>query len=570
MTIPIQFPTLGSGQGVTTGTGAPDPYQQLVTAILQGAQLGQAANEERGRNSRSSEALALEQKKLDLILADKKTEQIRAKTEGEALLQVLPVLIQGGALNGMMGQQGQQMAPQAPQGAPGPSGMPGIGVTPSVPVRGGQGPQARFNEIVAGLPPEFVGGFVAKYGSMVQEQQAKLDQEAAFDEAQTLTQGLLTPEQDQGLRVARALFQAGAPKEMYESMLPKGQIELAKSVTEVKGMKSEREADRAATPKLVQYGLAAANPGGVGTEYVIKGAAKMLYDYVADVRKDARTAAREQTKQRMDAAVKGLEGSALDLAQLNPDWNGSQIKAALKQMPEYANLPDGVVSLAAREAPKKSRELTAPRNADEARTRGLYKPAQAALAVVNTLAKKGVALNWKSDLAQVDMKTTGTAGGGLGAAAGFFLGGPPGAVVGGAAGSGAGVALAKPVQKLGRALMSKDEERFFTSASVIANAALRLETGATASAPEIRDVTERYIDLRSDSPETRALKRQLRDDLDAALANVSGLDREVAQPILDAVLSQHEQVLLQSGVPLSRGIVTHAPLTPGRGTGRSF
>jgi hypothetical protein len=547
MTIPISFPDLGR-QNVVTGTGAPDPFKQIMMALLQGAQLGQAQSEERGRNSRSSADLALEQKKLDIVLADKKIAAIQAKTEGEAAKNLIPAMIQRGGLQSPQ----QQGAQQPQQGIGQPMGLPDIGLTASGPTRASQSPQETFNRIVAGLPPEMVGGFMQKYGPMVAQQQAKLDQEAAFDEAEQITTGLLTPKEAQGMRMARVLFQAGAPKELYTSLLPAAQIELAKGAEEVRALGNKRDADKLATGKLADLGLVPKHQGGVGTEYIVKDAAKMYYDYIADVRKDARARTAEQAKVDKAEVVKGLEGSALEIAQQNPDWTGAQIKKALKSSPAYAGLADGLIAKAALEAPKNVRALTAPKNESEARIRVTYGAGRAALMTVNAMDIKGEALGFAARAAQAEGgtgKTLMTAG--TGAAIGTPIAGPVGAIAGGLVGAGVGAIAPPVIRGLARMSMSKDQQRLWTAAQTVAAMIYRPETGAQATVGEIRTTMERYIPLTTDSPAAKQIKRVLRQELDKTLADVSGLPRELGQSVIDGLLSKHEQELLKAGVALT-------------------
>lgn len=498
MTLPLNFPALGSGQGVSRGAQQPqtDPFSGFLTAYFN------AQNQKRA-DSRSSAELELrrqefelKKKALDMELADKKIALERQKAEGNALNQVIPFALANGAGPALT----QQFLPMAQQ-----QGQPFGGTDPAM---------------------QAVG--------MAQQAAPPADPNAG------------------GL--AGALRQI--PPEILVSLLrPQGPLaqlrEINKDQREIRAAKSEADADRLGTAGLVKYGLL---PQGTD---VVKGASKMFYDYVADVRKDAR-ARQAAAKQE---AIKGVEGAAMELAQLNPDWKPAQIKAALKATPTYAGIEDGVLAKAALEAPKNVRALTAPRNETEARARVVYGPARAALATVNAMDEKGESLGVAARLAQMQARETGIGGAGIGAAIGSPT--PVTAVAGALIGGGVGIALAPVLRGAGRMSMSPDQQRLWTAGQALANAVLRPETGAQATPGEIQSAIERYLPLNTDSDAARKLKRTLRAELDKTLADVSGLPNELTQPVLDAILSQHEQRL--SGVG-----VTVAPPTPSRGTGRSF
>jgi hypothetical protein len=543
MTNPLQFTSPQINPQVVSGGGAPDPYAQLLQAILSGAELGQRGVEERGRESRSSTELALRAKEIDFRIAQQKTEQANAKLQGEALKQLLPVFLQMGGGAQLMGQGGQG-SPQ-PMGGPNPGQAP-MGVTPTAAPQ--QDPMQAFSSAVQNLPPEAVQGFVQSAGPMAQNAQRKRDQQAALAEAERLTRGLLTPEQRDQMSVARLLAEAGAPDEIVQSMLPKAQIDLAQAQEEIRGMRDHRAAARLATDKLVSLGLVAP-PSGV-TEYVVDNAPTLLANYVADVRRDARAAARERASADQTAAKGALEGTALEIAAMNPDWTPAQIKGALRATPAYRGFADGVLAKAALEAPKNARSLTAPKNETEARIRVVYGPARAALATVNAMDAKGQSLGTLARLAQIDELQVGAGGAAAGGALGA-LGGPIGAGVGALAGGSAGALLAGPIRAAGRGAMSADQQRLWTAAQSLAAAIYRPETGAQAKDSEIRQTIERYIPLNTDKRPTRELKRVLRRELDATLSNLSGLPSQLSSPIINRLLSEQEQRLLKAGVELT-------------------
>lgn len=393
----------------------------------------------------------------------------------------------------------------------------------------GASPMARFGQVLSTLPPEAIPDFVQHFKPIADSAQQKED----FSKAIQMTEGLLTPDQQKGMQLAQTLASAGAPKEMWESFLPMGQLQLAAKQEEIKNAGSARASDRVATKELMRRGLLP--PSGL-SDYTVNGAAKMFYDYVAREREQVRAASLEQNKQAAVKLIDSLEGSALEIAQANPDWSGPKIKEALKTMSGYSSLPDGVVAKAALEAPKKAAALTAPANETQAKLRVVYGPGRAALATVNAMDSKGQALGIAARLAQTDELKAAAGLGGAGLAAG--------GVLGAAAGAGIGYLGAPLVRGAGRAVMSTDQQRLWTAAQNLAASIYRPESGAAVTQEEVRQTIERYIPLNTDKPGTRQLKRQLRSELDRTLASVSGLPQQLAKPILDQFLSQQEQRLL--------------------------
>lgn len=555
----ISLPNPQINPGSMGGGGlAPNPLDAFVTNFM-------AARQQKSSESAAARSHEIEVERLNLLKEDMKfrQEQERTKQAGtdaqggglQALIKALAPTIEAQgqytppgqlppALTALgIGPQNQQQGP--PQPAQGPNGP-----------QGGQSaapdPMQVFSGIVAGLPAGAVPEFVQHFQGIAQQAQIKKDQEKAFGQAERSTAGLLTPQQNDQLKTARLLWQSGAPEEIWKGMMPSAQIDLAKGLEEVRGMKNKREADRTATVQLQKLGLAAPKSGM--DEVVIDGAAKILADYVSGVRKDARAAGIERAKTDREEAVKGVEGTALEIAVQNPDWSGAQIQRALRATPAYAGISDGQISKAAYEAPKKAQQLTAPANDVVAKARVVYGAGRAAMAVVNAMDAKGQSLGIAARAAQVTSGEAGKVGLGGGAGLGMMGGGPVGSIAGGLAGGAAGLVLAPLIRGAGRQAMGADQQRLWTAAQTLAASVYRPESGSAVTPDEIRTTLERYIPLSTDKPETRKLKRTLRDELDKTLANISQLPQQLQQQVLDGLLTKHEQAMGQiSGAPAPKG-----------------
>jgi hypothetical protein len=542
--ISLPQPNMGPGGYLPPGEVQQDPITQFIQTFMLSQQAATKRRASEAEIEQGKQQTTIAKARLDLEKEKAKTETTNAKAQGEAMKILLPHLVEMGAANGMVQQMGGQGPQQAPQAPPQPQADP----------------MQVLAQAVQGLPPEAVAGFMKDAGPMAQNAQAKLDSGRAFDKAASMTSGLLTPDQQQGMQIARLLHDAGAPKEMWEPMMPQGQIALAEGLEKVRGMKNARLADQAATGELVRLGLV---PRRVGiNEFVVEGAAKMLVDYVSGVRKDARQANIAAQADKRKAEVEGLEGTALELAVNNPDWTPAQRKAALRTV--YPNMADGVLAKAALEAPKKASGLDAPANETQAKARMVFGPGRSALAVVNAMDLKGEGLGKRAWMAAVDEKNTGMVGAGIGAAGGAF-GGPLAAVAGGVAGGAAGLVAAPIMRGMGRSGMSADQQRLFTSTLNLAASIYRPETGAQASATEVRQTIERYIPLSTDKPANRELKRVMRAELNQTLAGLSGLPSQLSKAVMDRLLSKHEQALLEAGVELS-GTAPTAGAQPQQGT----
>ncbi len=181
----------------------------------------------------------------------------------------------------------------------------------------------------------------------------------------------------------------------------------------------------------------------------------------------------------------------------------------------------------------KANKLAAPASAEQAQTRFLYATAKPALAVVNMLDAKGVALGPAALLATVDSKAVAGLGG---ATLGTALGGAGGVAVG----SGLGLAATDAVRGIGRRIMSTDEQSMFNAVQNAAALVYRKESGGAVTAEEQRMTIERFFPLKSDKPAVRALKRDMRAELNAVAAQLGGVSDDIAKPILDKLLADAE------------------------------
>lgn len=558
MANPIELPQVNiRPDAVGGGQMSPNPLDAFVTNYF-------AARAQRSSESAQARAHEIEQGRLDLLREDLKFRQEQQRTQtanieaqgggAQALIKALAPAIEAQSQYTPPGQlppvltalgltpQNQQQGPQQPAQSP---NAPPQAQTPQ------QDPMAIFSGIVSKLPASAVPDFIKQFGGVAQAAQAKKDQGKALDQAEKMTTGLLGPDQAGQMKLARMLFEGGAPSEIWQSALPRAQMDLAKGVEEVRSAGSRRDADRLATKELVRLGLQPVPPQGM-SEFIVDGAAKMLIDYVAGVRRDARQATIARAAAQREEDVKGLEGTALEIAASNPDWSPKQIKAALKATPSYASLGDGEISKAAFEAPKKAQQLTAPASDAVAKARVVYGPGRAAMAVVNAMDAKGEALGIAARAAQVTSGEAAKIGMGSGAGIGM-LGGPLTSIAAGAAGGAAGMIAAPVIRGLGRASMSADQQRLWTAAQTLAASVYRPESGGAVTPDEIRTTLDRYIPLTTDSPGTRKLKRTLRNELDKTLANISQLPPQLQQNILNGVLSQHEQQIGRLGGSVTGG-----------------
>lgn len=487
-------PLANINPGVVSGGVPPalDPVNSFVQAYL-------AGQHEKRQDSRSSAAnkleearIALMQKQLDHQIAQTEHQTTVAQQQGELARifaeNVFPHMVASGAINQFLPQMGGGMG-SAPDGG---AAMAGLGAAQQMlPQTQGQ----VFTSAMARMSPDAVAAFT-------------------------------------------------------QQSLP-NLTKLADDVRAMKAAKTQQASDEIATQALVRLGLAV--PGTV-----VPNASKELLSYQADVKKserDLKAKMAEYNAQQAAAAqkqaVEGLQGTAMELARMNPDWSPSDIKRALKATPTYKGIADGVVAKAAIDASDNAKKAGAPQNETQAKARLTYGPGRAALATVNALDSKGNALGVKAFLAGVDEKQTGIAAGALGSGMGTMMAPGVGTAVGGLVGGGIGIALAPILRTTGRKLMSPDEQRLFTAAENVAAMVYRGESGGSVTPAEMRQAIERYIPLSTDSPGNKKLKRQLRAELDKTVADISGLPQQLAQPILDQLLSKHEQRLSAAGVTLT-------------------
>lgn len=198
-------------------SAAPDPLSVLLAALTQGNELGVRGLEEQGRNSRSSAEneiqkaqLALQGKKLDLEMADKKIELERQKAEGKALADLMPFWIQ----SGQAPQNPNADAPQGQQGAMQPA------------PQGAASPLGGLEQVVAALPPELRVGFLKSVLQPTENAQKQYDDAQAEAVATAQRQAIIDnavaglPEGDR--ENARRAFGIGAlklPKEVADPII---------------------------------------------------------------------------------------------------------------------------------------------------------------------------------------------------------------------------------------------------------------------------------------------------------------------------------------------------------------
>jgi len=224
--IPIQFPEIRPQ--VIQGGGAPDPYAQILQALMQGGQIGaqgyQASQDRKQRASISSAELQQRQQEFELRkmamqmeLADKKRELEGQKAQGNALKELLPYLIQTGQMSpAAMGGGMQQQGMAAPQ----PTGLPSVGLTPqlSAPMAPGvsQSPMQAFHGVTQGLPAETVPSFVQHFAGLATQAQGKAERLKQIDSAAKQSSN---PE---GARAILTFAEIGpsVPKEALKTLFP--------------------------------------------------------------------------------------------------------------------------------------------------------------------------------------------------------------------------------------------------------------------------------------------------------------------------------------------------------------
>lgn len=228
MTIPLQLPQINPGIG-GSGIAPQNPLGDAGAAFIQAllASQGNTARreEERGRNSRSSVEAELEKGRqaiqkaeVDFRIAQEKTKQANAKTEGETLKQLLPMFLQMGGGAQMFGQQG----------APGPMLGAEGGPQPAVAPPGQPAPMASFSGAVQQLPSELVPGFVQNYSKLATDAQGKADRLASIERS---VAAIKDPAQQQGARALLTFAELGAnlPKELqatiFPQLFPKGAVD---------------------------------------------------------------------------------------------------------------------------------------------------------------------------------------------------------------------------------------------------------------------------------------------------------------------------------------------------------
>lgn len=211
---------------------------------------------------------------------------------------------------------------------------------------------------------------------------------------QTLKQTtpMLMPDEQAGFQSALTLLRAGAPKEIYEALLPQKVIELNKARMDIASAKNAMEADKAAMPWLIKNGFVAADSP------LVEGAAKMVKDEVSKRQGDARQASLEMSKlamqQQQQLTKEGMEGDALRIAmegygQSTP----KQIEEQLRAM--FPKVAPGTLTNAAVNAAGAARKYYSPQTEYQGKLWLVAPMAETAYSKIEELSKKGV--RWTDD-----------------------------------------------------------------------------------------------------------------------------------------------------------------------------